>query len=47
MKKRVQRPIPGAPPRPANDLIAIVAGLVVYGVFVTWGHQWLIGVSPV
>ena len=28
-------------------LIAIVAGLVVYGVFVTWGHQWLIGVSPV
>ena len=47
MKKRVQRPIPGAPPRPANDLIAIVVGLVVYGVFVTWGHQWLIGVSPV
>src|SRR5204863_342282 len=42
MKRRVQRPLPGAPPRPANDLIAIVAGLVVYGVFVTWGHQWLV-----
>jgi uncharacterized membrane protein len=46
MKHRVQRALPGAPPRPANDLIAIVAGLVLYGVFVTWGHRWLIGVSP-
>ena len=47
MQQRTQRPLPGAPPRPANDLIAIVVGLVLYGVFVTWGHQWLIGVSPV
>ena len=47
LKRRPPRPVPGAPPRPANDLIAIVAGLVLYGVFVTWGHQWLIGVSPV
>jgi len=46
MKHRTQRALPGAPPRPANDLIAIVLGLVLYGVFVTWGHQWLIGVSP-
>ena len=46
LKRRTPRPIPGAPPRPANDLIAIVAGLVLYGVFVTWGHRWLTGVSP-
>jgi len=46
MKRRTQRQLPGAPPRPANDLIAIVAGLVLYGVFVTWGHRGLFGVSP-
>ena len=46
LKRRPPRPVPGAPERPMNDLIAIVAGLVLYGVFVTWGHQWLIGVSP-
>ncbi|HEX6708340.1 MAG TPA: NnrU family protein [Albitalea sp.] len=46
LKRRPVRPLPGAPERPMNDLIAVVAGLVLYGVFVTWGHQWLIGVSP-
>ena len=44
MKRRIQRPIPGAPPRPANDAIALVGGLVVYGLFVAWGHRLLIGV---
>lgn len=28
----------------ANDIIAIVIGLVIYAVFVRWGHAWLIGV---
>ncbi|HEV7912785.1 MAG TPA: NnrU family protein [Albitalea sp.] len=46
LKHRPPRPIPAAPPRPMNDLISIVAGLVIYGAFVTWGHAWLIGVSP-
>jgi uncharacterized membrane protein len=46
LKRRPQRPLPGAPERPMNDLIAVVAGLVLYGVFVTWLHQWLIGVAP-
>ena len=46
MKHRVQRPLPGAPAGRANDLIAIVVGLVLYGVFVAWGHRWLFGVSP-
>ena len=46
MKHRTQRPLPGAPAGPLNDVIAIVAGLVLYGVFVAWAHQWLFGVSP-
>jgi uncharacterized membrane protein len=46
MNRRPQRPLPGAPARPANDLIVVVAGLVLYGVFVTWLHRWLFGVTP-
>lgn len=30
-----------------NDLIAVVAGLVVYGLFVWKLHEWLIGVTPI
>ena len=37
---------PAAPPRPYNDVIAVVGGLAVYVVFVFWAHRWLIGVSP-
>jgi uncharacterized membrane protein len=46
MKRRVQRPLPGAPPRPANDAIALVLGLLLYAAFVWRVHVWLIGVSP-
>jgi len=38
--------VPAAPPRPANDAIAVVGGLAVYVLFVFWGHRWLTGVSP-
>jgi uncharacterized membrane protein len=38
--------IPGAPPRPFNDVIAIVIGLAIYVAFVLVVHRWLIGVSP-
>ena len=38
--------IPVGPGRPANDAIAIVVGLLVYGAFVFWAHRWLFGVSP-
>lgn len=47
MKRRTQRPIPGAPPAKANDIIAVVVGLALYVVFVLWLHTWLIGVSPI
>ena len=46
MKKRAARPIPGAPPSPANDVIAVVVGLAVYALFVFRAHVWLTGVSP-
>ena len=38
--------VPGSPPSSYNDAIAVVAGLVVYAVFVFWAHRLLIGVSP-
>lgn len=46
LKKRAARPIPGAPPSPLNDAIAIVGGLVLYAAFLFKVHVWLIGVSP-
>ena len=47
VKRRPPRPLPGAPARPLNDVIAIVAGLAIYALFVSWAHQKWIGVSPV
>ena len=38
--------VPGAPPRPMNDWIAIGGGLAVYALTVLWAHRWLFGVSP-
>ena len=46
-KHRVQRPLPGAKPSPMNDAIAVIVGLVLYALFLLWGHAWLIGVSPI
>jgi uncharacterized membrane protein len=46
VKRRPLRPVPGAPPGPANDVIAVVVGLAIYALFVWRAHQWLIGVSP-
>lgn len=43
-KRRAPKAIPGAPPSPANDAIAVVAGLVTYIVFASWLHLKLIGV---
>ena len=46
-KRRAQpRAVPGARPSSLNDLKAIAGGLVLYAVFLVWGHAWLIGVSP-
>ena len=45
MKRRVARPVPGAPAGRLNDVIAVVGGLALYGLFVKVGHVWLIGVA--
>lgn len=45
LKRRKQRPSLAAAPQSAlNDLIAIVAGLGVYAIFVLGLHRWLFGV---
>lgn len=46
MKRRQQRPLPGAPESGFNDVILIVVGLGLYVVTVVWAHKWLIGVAP-
>ena len=45
MKRRVQRALPGAKASKLNDVIAVVAGLILYVWFVKQGHAWLIGVA--
>ena len=45
LKRRVQRPIATAPPGRFNDLIAVVGGLAMYGLFILWAHELLFGVS--
>lgn len=45
MKHRVQRPLPGLPPSGMNDIIAVVAGLAIYALFVFWAHTSLIGIA--
>ena len=38
--------IPGAPPGPLNDLIAVAGGLGLYALTILWLHRWAFGVSP-
>jgi uncharacterized membrane protein len=47
LKRRPQQRIATAPPSRFNDLIAIVAGLALYVIFIVWAHLWLFGVSPI
>jgi uncharacterized membrane protein len=44
-KRRPQRPVPSAPPGPANDVIAVVGGLGVYVLFVYGLHARLVGIA--
>lgn len=47
LKRRTPRPIPGAPESNRNDIIAVVAGLVIFAVFFAWLHEVLIGVPVI
>jgi len=44
--KRPQAAVRGAPLPIRNDVIAVVVGLLLYGVFVMWAHVRLFGVAP-
>lgn len=46
LMRRPARTVPGAPPRPLNDAIALAGGLVLYVMFVLFAHAWLIGTTP-
>lgn len=46
LKHRAPRAVPGAPPAPRNDVIAVVGGLALYALFIGWAHAWLFGVAP-
>jgi len=46
LKRRPARAVPGAPARPFNDAIAVIAGLAVYAALIFGAHRWLFGVSP-
>ena len=46
MKKRVARPLPGAPESKANDIILIVVGLGLYVATIFWLHELVLGVRP-
>jgi uncharacterized membrane protein len=44
LKRRVVRPVAGAPPSRWNDLIAVIGGLALYGLVLCCLHRVLIGV---
>lgn len=44
MRRRVARPLPGLKKSPLNDLIIVITGLGIYGLFVIYLHKILIGV---
>jgi uncharacterized membrane protein len=45
-RRAVPHKVPGAPPGPLNDIIALVGGLAVYALFLFWLHVRMVGVSP-
>ena len=45
LKKRPQN-LRTAPPGRFNDAIAVIAGLMLYAIFICWAHVRLFGVSP-
>ena len=46
LKRRAPRPVPTAPTKPLNDVLAVALGLAVYAGFVMNWHYRLFGVSP-
>jgi uncharacterized membrane protein len=46
LKRRVQAPIQTLPAAAFNDAVVVIAGSVLYALFVWRLHLWLIGVQP-
>jgi uncharacterized membrane protein len=46
VSRRQAATAPAAKPRPANDVIAVIAGLAIYALMVHWGHARLFGIAP-
>ena len=46
LKRRPAQALRTAPPHPRNDVIAVVLGLAIYALMITWAHLKLFGVSP-
>jgi uncharacterized membrane protein len=44
--KRPQAVARGAPLSIRNDVIAVVGGLLIYALFISWAHVRLFGVAP-
>lgn len=44
MKRRVSRPLPGLKESAVNDVIIVIAGLGLYGLFIVYLHGVLIGI---
>jgi uncharacterized membrane protein len=44
--KRPQAVVRGAPLSIRNDVIAVVGGLLIYVLFISWAHVRLFGVAP-
>lgn len=40
-------PLGVATGRPVNDVVVVGGGLLLYAVFLFWGHDWLIGVPAI
>jgi uncharacterized membrane protein len=47
LKRRTPPSAPHLPASRANDAIAVIGGLALYGAFIVWLHEWLIGVPIV
>jgi len=47
LKRRAPQPVPGLPPRAANDAIALVGGVLLAVAFIYGLHRWLIGIPIV
>jgi uncharacterized membrane protein len=47
LKRRAPRPVPALPATPANDVVVVVGGVLLYAAFVLWLHPLLIGVAVV